>query len=77
MKLKRLTIFGNFKKQKTFCYIAEFFRTSNGKSSVINAMLHSRVLPQGIGHTTKCFIQVEGSKTGEKYITTEDQPEVR
>ena len=35
------------------------FRTSNGKSTVINAMLRERILPMGIGHTTNCFLQVQ------------------
>lgn len=38
--------------------VAFFGRTSNGKSSVINAMLRERILPSGIGHTTNCFLQV-------------------
>ena len=40
--------------------VAFFGRTSNGKSSVINAMLRDKILPSGIGHTTSCFLQVEG-----------------
>ncbi|VDN59456.1 unnamed protein product [Dracunculus medinensis] len=52
--------------------VAFFGRTSNGKSSVINAMLHSKILPQGMGHTTCCFIQVEGSPDNEKYIISEN-----
>ena len=36
-------------------------RTSNGKSTVINSMLRGKILPSGIGHTTNCFVQVEGS----------------
>jgi len=40
--------------------VAFFGRTSNGKSSVINAMLRDKILPSGIGHTTNCFLQVEG-----------------
>nr|CAB3263789.1 mitofusin-2 [Phallusia mammillata] len=38
-----------------------FGRTSNGKSSVINAMLWDKILPSGIGHTTNCFLSVAGS----------------
>lgn len=38
--------------------VAFFGRTSNGKSSVINAMLREKILPSGIGHTTNCFLQV-------------------
>lgn len=43
-------------------------RTSNGKSSVINAMLGSRVLPSGMGHTTNCFVQVQGTEKVEPYL---------
>lgn len=48
------------------------YRTSNGKSTVINAMLHDKILPSGIGHTTHCFIQVEGSDNEEATVFTED-----
>lgn len=51
------------------------FRTSNGKSTVINAMLHDKILPSGIGHTTNCFLQVEGSDTDEAYMRTEGSEE--
>jgi len=51
--------------------------TSNGKSSVINAMLRSRILPSGIGHTTNCFLQVEGCEGSEAYIVTETTPDER
>lgn len=51
--------------------VAFFGRTSNGKSSVINAMLRDKILPSGIGHTTNCFLQVEGSENGESYLMTE------
>ncbi|KAL8569740.1 hypothetical protein ACOMHN_007263 [Nucella lapillus] len=49
-----------------------FGRTSNGKSTVINAMLRDKILPSGIGHTTNCFIQVEGSDNDEASVLTED-----
>nr|KAG5704743.1 hypothetical protein BaRGS_005199 [Batillaria attramentaria] len=49
-----------------------FGRTSNGKSTVINAMLREKILPSGIGHTTNCFIQVEGSDNEEASLLTED-----
>ncbi|XP_065345102.1 transmembrane GTPase Marf isoform X2 [Cloeon dipterum] len=55
--------------------VAFFGRTSNGKSTVINAMLRDKILPSGIGHTTNCFLQVEGSETGEAYLVTEDSSE--
>ena len=44
-------------------------RTSNGKSSVINAMLRDKVLPSGMGHTTHCFLQVEGVDGDEAFLT--------
>ena len=49
-----------------------FGRTSNGKSTCINAMLWDKVLPSGIGHTTSCFLSVEGSNKPTPYIVTED-----
>ncbi|XP_023231334.1 mitofusin-2-like [Centruroides sculpturatus] len=55
--------------------VAFFGRTSNGKSSVINAMLQDKILPSGLGHTTNCFLQVEGSDTSEAYLMTEDSVE--
>lgn len=42
-----------------------FGRTSNGKSTVINSMLREKILPTGIGHTTHCFLQVEGCESSE------------
>ncbi|XP_032596127.1 transmembrane GTPase fzo [Drosophila grimshawi] len=45
--------------------VAFFGRTSNGKSAVINAMLHKRILPSAMGHTTSCFCQVAASKRDE------------
>ena len=52
------------------CFLV-FPRTSNGKSSVINAMLKGKILPSGIGHTTHCFVQVEGTDSPEAYILVE------
>ncbi|XP_076600907.1 mitofusin-1 isoform X2 [Chaetodon auriga] len=57
--------------------VAFFGRTSNGKSTVINAMLRDRVLPTGIGHTTNCFLRVEGTDEGEAYLTAEASNERR
>jgi len=51
------------------------YRTSNGKSSVINAMLHEKILPTAFGHTTNCFLQVERSDIGESYLVTEGSTE--
>lgn len=53
--------------------VAFFGRTSNGKSTVINAILQNRILPAGIGHTTNCFLQVEGTDENEPYIVVNDQ----
>jgi mitofusin len=38
-------------------------------------MLRDKILPSGIGHTTNCFLQVEGSENGEAYLVTEDSSE--
>ncbi|XP_034468803.1 mitofusin-1 [Hippoglossus hippoglossus] len=57
--------------------VAFFGRTSNGKSTVINAMLRDRVLPSGIGHTTNCFLRVEGTDGDEAYLNTEASTERR
>uniref|UniRef100_A0A667ZTR9 Dynamin-type G domain-containing protein n=1 Tax=Myripristis murdjan TaxID=586833 RepID=A0A667ZTR9_9TELE len=57
--------------------VAFFGRTSNGKSTVINAMLRDRVLPSGIGHTTNCFLSVEGTDGDEAFLTTEASSERR
>ncbi|XP_003742155.1 transmembrane GTPase Marf [Galendromus occidentalis] len=54
-----------------------FGRTSNGKSTVINAMLQDKILPSGLGHTTNCFLQVEGSKNNEAYLMLENTSEKR
>lgn len=42
---------------------------------MINAMLQDKILPSGLGHTTNCFLQVEGSKTGEAYLLLESTNE--
>ena len=52
-------------------------RTSNGKSTVINAMLRDKVLPSGMGHTTNCFLQVEGGDGAEAFLTVGDDGERR
>ena len=57
--------------------VAFFGRTSNGKSSVINALLHGRVLPMGIGHTTNCFCSVVGADGNEGYLLTGESEERR
>ncbi|XP_035267972.1 mitofusin-1b [Anguilla anguilla] len=55
--------------------VAFFGRTSNGKSTVINAMLRDRVLPSGIGHTTNCFLSVEGTDEDKAFLTTDGSAE--
>lgn len=55
--------------------VAFFGRTSNGKSSVINAMLRDKILPSGIGHTTNCFCQVEGIDGSDAYLVKEGSEE--
>lgn len=48
--------------------VAFFGRTSNGKSTVINAILHDKVLPMGYGHTTGCFLQIQGDQDNEAFL---------
>nr|XP_003230434.2 PREDICTED: mitofusin-2 [Anolis carolinensis] len=55
--------------------VAFFGRTSNGKSTVINAMLWDKVLPSGIGHTTNCFLRVEGTDGHDAFLLTEGSEE--
>ena len=55
--------------------VAFFGRTSNGKSTVINAVLQNKILPAGIGHTTNCFLQVEGTDSDVGYMIQEDSPD--
>ncbi|RXG67762.1 Transmembrane GTPase Marf [Armadillidium vulgare] len=55
--------------------VAFFGRTSNGKSTVINAMLGDKILPSGIGHTTNCFLQVEGEDGNEPFLLCEGSTE--
>ena len=50
-----------------------FGRTSNGKSTTINAILQEGLLPATMGNTTSCFLQVQKSEEGEEnYIQTDD-----
>lgn len=78
--------FQNFYTNKVYlkckhCAWLQFFpllsRTSNGKSTVVNAMLRDRVLPSGIGHTTNCFLSVEGTDEDKAYLKTEGSDEER
>ena len=45
-----------------------FGETGNGKSTVINAVLHAAVLPVSIGHVTNCFISITGCEEKEGYL---------
>ncbi|EDV23825.1 uncharacterized protein TRIADDRAFT_26969 [Trichoplax adhaerens] len=47
-----------------------FGRTSNGKSTVVNAMLEDKILPTGMGHTSNCFCSVSGCDGDESYMLT-------
>jgi len=38
-------------------------------------MLSSKILPQGMGHTTCCFLQIEGGQENEKYFVIENAEE--
>jgi mitofusin len=38
-------------------------------------MLHEKILPSGCGHTTNCFLQVEGSDSGESYLVIDGSTE--
>lgn len=42
---------------------------------MINAMLWDKVLPSGIGHTTNCFLRVEGTDGREAFLLTEGSEE--
>ncbi|KAM9316537.1 LOW QUALITY PROTEIN: mitofusin-1 [Gastrophryne carolinensis] len=55
--------------------VAFFGRTSSGKSTVVNSMLWDKVLPSGIGHTTNCFLSVEGTEGDKAYLMTEGSEE--
>ena len=50
--------------------IAFFGKTGNGKSTAINALLHSKVLPATYGHTTSCLIEINGCKEDKAYVQT-------
>jgi mitofusin len=60
--------------------VAFFGRTSNGKSTVVNALLRDKVLPTGIGHTTSCFCSVTGIDEPSGFITipgSSDRKEIK
>jgi mitofusin len=42
--------------------VAFFGRTSNGKSTVINALLGTKVLPSACGSVSSCFCTIEGRR---------------
>ena len=52
--------------------------TSNGKSTVINALVKSKVLPVGNGSITSCFCTITGippSEGGDGYVKIGDRQE--
>lgn len=55
--------------------VAFFGRTSNGKSTVINALLNEKILPSGIGHTTSCFVSMHGTNEKDPYILVDNSNE--
>ncbi|XP_016991091.1 transmembrane GTPase fzo [Drosophila rhopaloa] len=56
--------------------VAFFGRTSNGKSAVINALLHEKIMPSAMGHTTSCFCQVQANSTDEpEHVKIEQEEE--
>ncbi|MEE6523788.1 hypothetical protein FKM82_022832 [Ascaphus truei] len=57
--------------------VAFFGRTSSGKSTVVNSMLWDKVLPSGIGHTTNCFLSVEGTEGDKAYLMTDGSEDKR
>ena len=61
---------------RNYMKVVFFGRTSNGKSTSINAILQDKLLPAGMGHTTSCFIQVQKSQTGENFILKENEEDV-
>ncbi|CAF0994698.1 unnamed protein product [Rotaria sordida] len=54
-----------------------FGRTSNGKSTVMNAMLREKILPIGMGHTTNCFLQIEGTDKNEPSVLIPGSDELK
>ncbi|CAD6199928.1 unnamed protein product [Caenorhabditis auriculariae] len=73
MKESVRTIMETF--QRDNMKVVFFGRTSNGKSTTVNAMLHEKVLPQGMGHTTCCFLQVQGCDEDVGYLQLDDNPQ--
>ncbi|XP_017131183.2 transmembrane GTPase fzo [Drosophila elegans] len=56
--------------------VAFFGRTSNGKSAVINALLHEKIMPSAMGHTTSCFCQVQANSADEpEHVKIEQEEE--
>ncbi|MEN2500849.1 MAG: Mitofusin-1, partial [Marteilia pararefringens] len=55
-----------------------FGRTSNGKSTLMNAILSKELIPTGLGQTTSCFISIEGTDSDElsAVLTTEGGEEI-
>ena len=73
--IKHSQVFSETWRRLTCTLCGIFYRTSNGKSTVINAMLRDKVLPSGIGHTTDCFLCVEGCEGQEGYMSRQNSSE--
>ena len=54
-----------------------FGRTSNGKSTLINAMMSNKLLPTGFGHTTNCFLRIRGADTETGYVQPGTESDTR
>ena len=53
--------------------VAFFGRTSSGKSTIINALLGTPILPTGLGHTTDNFVHIQGTDEDLAYIKIKDK----
>jgi hypothetical protein len=62
---------------RDFMKVVFIGRTSNGKSTTINAMVHARVLPSGSGHTTSCFCEIKGTSKEDPYLLAPTSPNPR
>ena len=52
---------------------SSFRETNSETNQIINLeFTQNKVLPSGIGHTTSCFLSVEGSNKPAPYIVTEE-----
>ncbi|KAH3892949.1 hypothetical protein DPMN_017085 [Dreissena polymorpha] len=61
---------------RTQMKISFFGRNSSGKSTLINALLGSNVLPSGMGHVTNCFVHLQGTDLPEGTCVTAKEPHI-